>query len=294
MSRGSGKAAATGTAPETAEPQAEAPQDLLAEFAGDRLFILSVGKCFHLLECMSAAQRALSLGELAQLSGLDKSAAQRLTHTLCKLGYLRQHAQTRAYQLSPRLLEFGHSVLQVDIVREIAEPFLQELNQACRETVNLMELEGRDIVYVLRYPSSHPVSVDLHVGSRLPAFCTAAGRAILANMSKDDVHAVLAGRRKAMTEHTVTDMAGLLALLETARREGFVINDQEAFIGDISLAVPLTDHDGEVRSAINIAVPFPRWTVERVRQELLPPLLQCARQISRKLAAVSGPRTHRN
>ncbi|WP_454689021.1 IclR family transcriptional regulator [Achromobacter aloeverae] len=255
-----------------------------AAAGADRLFVNSVAKCFRALETFNAAQRPLSLKELTELSGLEKSAAQRLTHTLCVLGYLRQHPRTRAYVLSSRLLEFSHSMLVTDLIREAAEPHLRALNQACRETVNLMDLEGSEIVYVLRYPSTHPVSVDLHVGSRLPVFCSAAGRAILAWLPQAEAERLLAGPRKAMTPHTVTDLAALRQILAQVKREGYVVNNQEAFIGDISLAAPVFDRDGEVKAAINIAVPSPRWSIARAKKELAPMLLQCARRISNDLA----------
>ena len=255
----------------------------LGEHADDRLFIISIGKCFHLLECFNTTQRALTLSELAQMSGFTTSTVQRLTHTLCLLGYLRQHPRTRAYVLSSKMLEFGHSVLAANEVREIAEPHLRRLNQESKETVNLMELEGDEIVYVSRFPSTHPVSVNLHVGSRLPAFCSAAGRAILAHLAPERAHAILARRRAAMTKYTVTDLKSLNAILERTRRDMFVINDQEAYLGDISVAAPIFDRDGQVSSAINIAVPSSRWTVARVKKELAPMLLERARRISRDI-----------
>ncbi|MEI2416384.1 IclR family transcriptional regulator [Orrella sp. JC864] len=252
--------------------------------AADKLFVLSVGKCFHLLECLNQAQRPLTLTELAQMSGLEKSAVQRLTHTLRQLGYLRQHPQTRAYALSSRMLEFGHTVLSTDPVREIAQPHLEALNRATSETVNLMELEGLEIVYVLRYASVHPVSVNLHVGSRLPAFCTAAGRAIMAQLPAEQAEAILAGPRQAMTEHTVTDAETLRKLMRQWRAQGYVINDQEAFIGDISVAAPVYNGRREPVGAVNIAVPVPRWDAPRVKRELVAPLLRCAQAITRELS----------
>ncbi|HYG43212.1 MAG TPA: IclR family transcriptional regulator [Bordetella sp.] len=255
-----------------------------AEPGTDRLFVLSVGKCFQLLECLNAAKRPLTLTELIQLSGLEKSAVQRFAHTLRELGYLRQHAQTRAYSLSSRMLEFGHTVLTTDSVKEVADRHLLRLNQQCRETVNLMELEGREIVYVSRYPSIHPVSVNLHVGSRLPAFCTAAGRAMLAFLPACRAQSILDGPRPAMTQHTVTGLDELLALLEQVRQDGYVINNQEAFIGDISVAAPIMNAEGDVVGAVNIAVPSPRWSLDKAREDLVPQVLDCARAIRRDLA----------
>ena len=249
----------------------------------DRLFVHSVRKCFQLLECMSKAQRPLSFTDLAHTSGLERSTVQRLVHTLCQLGYVRQNPQTRAYVLSPRLLQFGHAVLQADGVAEAAEPFLERLNQECKETVNLMELEGSEIVYVLRYPSTHPVSVDLHVGSRLPVYCTAAGRVFLAHMSAEELDALLALPRPQVTEHTITEEAVLRERLAQVHTQGYALNDQEAFIGDISMAAPLFDRSQSVVGAINIAVPYPRWTVEDARRELVPLLLETARKITQQI-----------
>jgi DNA-binding IclR family transcriptional regulator len=260
------------------------PNSIAEARAEDRLFILSVGKCFQLLECLSAAQRPLTLTELAHSSGLERSAVQRLTHTLRTLGYLRQHPQTRAYSISSRMLEFSHTVLSTDRVREIAQPHLEWLNRQCGETVNLMELEGDEIVYVARFPSAHAVSVNLHVGSRLPAFCSAAGRAILAYLPNEPVHRILSGPREPMTRNTVTDYDALRAILGRVKHEGYAVNDQEAFIGDISLAAPIFNVEREPVGAINIAVPLPRWTVSRARQELGPLLVECAQGISREIA----------
>lgn len=249
----------------------------------DRSFIHSVRKCFQVLECLGEAQRPLSFTELVQASGLERSAVQRLVHTLSQLGYLRQHPRTRAYTLSPRLLQFSYAALQVDPVAEAAEPYLQKLNQQCKETVNLMELESSDIVYVLRYPSFHAVSVDLHVGSRLPVHCTAAGRVFMAHMSPEELDAIMTLPRPKVTDHTITDESELRQVLTQVRHQGYCLNNQEAFLGDISLAAPIFDRHREVVGAINIAVAFPRWTVPAVRKKLVPLLLETAQKITQQL-----------
>ncbi len=250
------------------------------------LFVGSIAKCFDVLEALNAAGRAVALTELAALAKLERSAVQRITHTLKALGYLRQHPQTRAFTIAGRMLDFGHTVLATDPVRAKAYPFLERLNAATGETVNLMELEGNDIVYVARFPSVHAVSVDLHVGSRLPAFCTAAGRAMLAQMPEAEAMTRLAAApRKAMTPHTVTDLAGLKRSLADVRKHGYALNDQEAFIGDVSVAVALVDRSRNVAGAINIAVPSPRWKAEDVRRKLAPKVIAAAREIGAELVS---------
>ena len=255
--------------------------------ADSPLYMGSVAKCFQVLEALNTAGRAVGLTELAQLAGLDRSGVQRVTHTLRVLGYLRQDPTSKAFRLSGRMLEFGHTVLATNAVRERAQPHLEALNRRTSETVNLMELEGDEIVYVARFPSLHAVSVDLHVGSRLPAFCTAAGRAILSHMEPAEAQARLKGaRRTAMTRLTVTDLPGLRKALQAARELGYALNDQEAFVGDISVAAPLLDHAGRPMAAVNIAVPTPRWQREEVLARLAPALLKTAADIGKDLRYV--------
>lgn len=248
------------------------------------LFVGSIDKCFQVLESLAAARRPVALTELARRTGLDRSAVQRITHTLHALGYLRQLPETRAYALAPRLVELGHAALAADTLRGLALPHLRTLNERCGETVNLTELDGEEIVYVARFPSRHAVSVDLHVGSRLPAFCTAAGRAMLSCLPPVEAQAILeASRRAPMTDRTVRDVPALMRLLAQARERGYAVNDQEAFVGDLSVATALVDAAGRPLGAINIAVPTPRWTVEALERELVPALLRCARRLVAEL-----------
>lgn len=277
MARAPAAPTRSGTRPRTASVRGAAEE-------GSPLFVASLAKCFQVLEALNTAGRAVGLTELAQLSGLDRSGVQRITHTLRVLGYLRQDPATKAFRLSGRMLEFGHTVLATDRVRERAQPHLEALNRRTGETVNLMELEGDEIVYVLRYPSLHAVSVDLHVGSRLPAYCTAAGRAILAHMEPAEALARLkAAKRTAMTRFTVTDLAGLRRALDVVRAQGYALNDQEAFLGDLSVAAPLRDPQGRPLGAVNIAVPTPRWKLEDVLEKLVPQVVRAAEGIDREL-----------
>ncbi|MBW3656326.1 MAG: IclR family transcriptional regulator [Gemmatimonadetes bacterium] len=266
------------------------PAPLAAKRAGaapegdSRLFMGSLAKCFQVLEALNTAGRAVGLTDLAHLAGIDRSGVQRITHTLRVLGYLRQDPTTKAFRLSGRMLEFGHTVLATDQVRERAQKHLEALNRRTGETVNLMELERDEIVYVARWPSVHAVSVDLHVGSRLPAFCTAAGRAILSQMDPADALVRLkAARCTAMTPYTVTHLSALRALLDQARDDGYALNNQEAFIGDVSVAAALVDAHGQPVGAINIAVPTPRWQMQDVLARLVPALLNTAKAVNREI-----------
>lgn len=256
-------------------------QRLRREEVEDGRFLGSVEKTFQVLAAFNAKRTPLSLTEVVRLSGLEKSATQRVLYTLRVLGYLRQSPTTRLYSLSARMLEFGASFLASSRLREVAGPILESLNASCEETVNLTEREGADVVYVLRYPSKHVVSVNLSAGSRLPMYCTAPGRAILANLQDTEARAVLAASdRRSRTPTTKTDMEDILEACAKARTHGYSLTNQEAFVGDISVAAPVFDDDETVVAAVNIAVPWPRWSVERVEAELAPLAVGAAQSIS--------------
>src|SRR5690606_20702863 len=110
----------------------------------------------------------------------------------------------------------------------------------------LTVLDGVGVVYVLRFQSHHVVSVNLKVGSRLPAYCTAPGRAMLAWLPSQEARRILtASRRKKQTDYTETDPKRLMEILANVREQGYSLNNQEAFVGDISIAAPVRDRKGQ-------------------------------------------------
>jgi IclR family transcriptional regulator, pca regulon regulatory protein len=263
---------------------AEAPETGRSGHYGRR-FVGSIDKAFRVLAVFGAAGTPLGLSELARRSGVERSATQRILFTLRQLGYIRQNPASRLYSLSARVLELGQAYLRSDHVREAAQPILEAANAACEETVNLTVLEELDVVYVLRYPSKHVVSVDLSIGSRLPAFCTAPGRAMLAFLEPSQLHIILdRSTFERRTPFTLTNRKEIEDSLRQIRRIGHCTTNQEAFIGDISTAAPVFDASGHVAAAINIAVPYPRWSIARVRKELTPVVVSSARHLSQALA----------
>jgi len=120
------------------------------------LFIASICKAFEVLERLADIGRPVGLTELCQHASLSRSALQRITHTLTALGYLRQDPKTRAFTLSGKVLHLSHAMLSSDSLRDRALPHLEDLNRRTAETVNLMEMEGDEIVYVVRFRASVP------------------------------------------------------------------------------------------------------------------------------------------
>lgn len=248
------------------------------------LFVASLERGFQVLETLATAQRPLSLAEITRLSGIGRSAAQRFAFTLKALGYVDQYPDNKRYVLSAKMISFGHAYASSDAVQRLAEPILKQLHDDCGETVNLTVLDGCDVVYVRRYLSRHVVSVNLQVGARLPAYCTAPGRAILAHLPEAQASSII--RNSSLIQHTnrtETDFNNLMRLLPAIRAQGYSINDQEIFVGDVSIAAPIIDRLGRPVAAVNIAVPSPRWSAASLEADWADALVTAAKQISTSL-----------
>jgi PcaR/PcaU/PobR family beta-ketoadipate pathway transcriptional regulator len=248
------------------------------------LFVASVEKAFRVLHLFNGAKVELSFSDVAQRSGIGRSATQRFLYTLHTLGYLVQDPVSKGYRLSSKLLTLTQSYSRSDVLREKASALLEEANRRCEETVNLTVLDGTEVVYIVRFPSKHVVSVNLTVGTRLPAFCTAPGRVLLAQLEQGQLERILSeSRLTKLTEMTETRPDRLRKILEQVRHQGYCISNQEAFVGDISVAAPVFDEEGQAVAAVNIAVPTPRWSMTRVQHKLMPVVREVASDLSAAL-----------
>lgn len=255
----------------------------MSEDADPRLYVGALARGLAVLTALAQAGRPVTVSEAASLANLDRSAAQRMLHTLRVLGFLRQEEGSRRYVLAARVLDLAHGFLQADALRRVALPFLDDLARRSEETVNLTELDGADVVYVARIPSRHVVSVDLAIGTRLPAWCTAPGRAILSCLPAGAADGLIPPDPLARpTPRTAKDRAAVLARVAKARRDGHAVNDQETFVGDISVAAAVVNRAGAPIGAVNIAVPFPRWTRDRAARDLAPLVVATSAAISRE------------
>ena len=254
--------------------------------ADDPLFVNSLAKGFAVLRAFGESRRALGLTEIARLSGLNMSAAQRFTHTLHALGYLAREPSSRRYRLSPRLLELSFLYQRASGLAEIATPHLVALGEASDETVQLVELDGPEVVYTLRMPRHQVRNPAAVVGARMPATCTSSGRAMLARLPESEAAAIVAAsERNALTPETVTEPEALMARIAQARRDGYSIVERECWMSELSVAAPILDGADRPVAAVGVPVAVRRWTGEQVRRRLAPLVVETARAISRTLGA---------
>jgi IclR family pca regulon transcriptional regulator len=168
---------------------------------------------------------------------------------------------------------------------ELARPHLQQLSDESGLTVNMAILDGTEIVYVVRVRSSgrgqEEIDLDLHVGSRLPAYCTSMGKTLLAFLPEDARAAALdATDLVGRGPNTVTQRRRLEAELARIRADGIAVNNEELAYGLRSIAAPVRGRSGDVEAAINIAVHRTMVSLDDLLERLGPALEQTAAAIS--------------
>ena len=166
-----------------------------------------------------------------------------------------------------------------------------ELVEQVHESCSIATLDGTDIVYVARVPTSARImSINLGIGTRLPAFATSMGRVLLAGLPNDEVSRLLeqAAPLPRYTPKTLTDAPALMREIETVRKQGWAIVDQELEAGLRSVAAPICDAENRPVAALNIGTHASRWPIQKLTQEVLPLLKQAAASISALLKPERG------
>jgi IclR family pca regulon transcriptional regulator len=261
----------------------------------------SLERGLAILASFSERRPLMGISDLARAVELNKSTAHRYVATLTALGYLQQDPASRKYRLGLRVIDLGFAAVNSMEITKVAAPFLQALSEETGHTANMAVLDGVDIVYVARCRTVREgrlgIDLNLHVGSRLPAYCTSMGKVLLAHQPAERLGRLIDGidltRRG---PHTVTTREGLVSALAQIRRTGLGVNDEELAAGLRSMAVPVRDGFGDVVAAVNLAVHMSIWgaSTEAIARKYEAPLRRAADQISRRLgytaARPGGPR----
>jgi IclR family pca regulon transcriptional regulator len=229
----------------------------------------------------------LGIADIADDLGMSRSTTHRYVITLVALGYLEQGA-SRKYRLGLRVTDLGMSALNSTGLREHARPYLEELRQRTSYTTSLGVLDGAEVLYVDRAPSFRrgrsATGLDLQPGSRLPAYCTAMGKLLLANLPDGEQRELLGEIKPAKRgPNTITAKRALRDELEQIRDAGFAVNDQELAKGLIAIAAPVRNEAREVVAAVNLAASSSSIALEELVDALGPHLVSTADRIAARL-----------
>lgn len=250
-------------------------------------FSQSLERGLAILSCFSGERPIRGIADLADELGMSRSTTHRYVVTLVALGYLEQDAQ-RKYRLGLRVTDLGMSALNSMSLREHAHPYLEELRRETNFTVNLAILDGSEVLYVDRVRGSrqgqHKIDFDLHVGSRLPAYCTALGKLLLAYLPDAEQKALIGSLKPAKHgPNTIVSKKALKTELEQISEEGLAVDDEEFAAEVQAIAAPVRSSGGEVVAAVNLVGSRSMITVNELVVSLSPHLVATAARISARL-----------
>jgi IclR family transcriptional regulator, pca regulon regulatory protein len=254
-------------------------------YAGDPNFMASLARGLAVIRAFTQQRRHLTIAQLSQRTAIPRAAVRRCLYTLSMLGYVGTE-DGRTYALRPRILALGHAYLSSTPLVYAVQPLLDQITSLLHESSSLAVLEGDEILYIARSSTTtRLMSIDLGIGSRLPAYCTSMGRVLLAGLAAADLDLYLSRVKLVkLTNRTVSTADELKVVLNAVRRDGYAVVDQELEIGLRSIAVPVSDRDGRSVAAINIGTQSSRVSVAEMESKFLPPLRAAAHELGLLLA----------
>jgi IclR family pca regulon transcriptional regulator len=248
----------------------------------DKDFVASLQKGLEVLSCFGRQHSRLTVSEVARLTDSSPASARRSLLTLRTLGYL--DSDGKRFWMLPKTLLIAHAYLASRPTPSLAQPLLDALSERTRESASLGKLLGDDAIIIARSTARRSLSTGLGIGSRLPAYCSALGRVLLASLPPEEAEQrVRAMPRRRLTPQTVTDADEVLDLIARCREEGYAGSDGELELGVRSMAVPVYDRSGSTVAAMSIAVRAERMTFAEFRDAFLPALRRARTTLAGRL-----------
>lgn len=246
--------------------------------------IQAVDHALDLLEQFQGDVDELGVTELSKRLKLHKNNVFRLLATLESRNYIEQNRVTENYRLGLKTLELGQTFIkQMGLLRQ-SRPVLESLVRECNETTYVAILKESHIVYLDVVETDLTVRVVPRVGSRLPAYCTAAGKVQLAYMTEEELDHYLPNKElKGYTPSTITDRDVFKAHLKKVAEQGYAIDNEEMDIGVCCVGAPIRDYTRRIIGAVSISGPSMRFSKERIDKELIPLVMKAGEDISTKL-----------
>ena len=244
--------------------------------------IRAVERALDVLMCFSNQTPELTMTQISELVGINKSTVHRLLATLVGKRFLERDPTTGVYRPGIRLIQMAFLTMEHNDLRRLAAPYLHNLCEQHHENVNLSVLDDTDVVYVDVIESSQRVKLAASPGQRLPAFCTASGKAILAFVPEENVKRILERGMPRYTQNTILSREAFFENMRHAQEQGFALSEQEFEEGINAIAAPIFNNKSKPIASVSIAGPAYRLTRERMI-EIGPSLVDTANNIAREV-----------
>jgi len=250
--------------------------------AANSEFVQSLERGLAVIQAFGPDSSEMTISEVAQATGTTRATARRFLLTLEQLGHIRNDG--RKFSLTPHVLGLGYAYLSSLNWWQNAQPAMEDVVKELQESCSASVLDGKDVIYVARVSATRIMSINLSIGTRLPAHVTSLGRVLLSHQTQEMLDAYLADIVPyKFTDHSKTDINELRDAIETARLKGYALVDQELETGLRSLAVPIYDRNGHILAALNVGTHAARSRLDEMTTRFLTVLLEASRKITLQL-----------
>jgi DNA-binding IclR family transcriptional regulator len=252
----------------------------------------TVGKAIAVFETIIQAKKPLSIKEIADQLGINKSSLHHHVKTLTEFGYLQQNPESRRYDIGLNLVRTGQAYLQRLDVRERGHGFLEQLSKQLNETVHMLVLDNDEAVYVDKVDVHHQagsLQCASFIGLRTDVYSTASGKVLLSNLEQGALNKILAKLApRQITPHTQTDIAAYEKELLITKERGYGLDLQEHSLGLQCIAVPILNLHSQCVAAVSVSCPIATISSEMLESEVLEALQATGRRISEAMGYI-GP-----
>lgn len=237
----------------------------------DRDFVGAIAKCMAVIEAFDASSQRMTLSEVARKTGLTRPTARRYLLSLTRLKYAETDG--KQFSLTHRVLRLGYAFLSSSPLPKSFQPVLDRLAETTREAASLSTIDGAEIIFLAGSVAPRLMAATINVGLRLPAYCTASGRVLLAGLPDSALESLLkTATLKRRTPKSKTGVRELLQEMRKVRKYGYAINDEEQEIGIRSIAVPVAVPQLQMGLAMSVSVHAGRLSVAEMIGQILPKL----------------------
>lgn len=243
-------------------------------------------KVLRTFEIVASSPQELTVRDVAERLGCDKTTAYRMLVTLENAGFITRNGATKRYSLSYKVVSLSRNLLAENEVSKLIMQTLREISAVTQETLHYSVLAGKDAVLVHKVKGSQLVNVDFQIGDRAPLHATAIGKVLLAYQDVRFIEEVISSGLPKMASRTITDPEQLRRELFKIRSQGYAIDDHELSDSMRCIAVPVFRRGGKVDEGISISGPDSRLTPERL-DELREIMLESSRKLSRHLGGLA-------
>lgn len=247
----------------------------------------SVNNALRILNSFTIEDREKRVTDLAIELDIGKSTVSRLLNTLLKEGYVKKDSQTQKYSLGTKILSLYSSLMAtMDIIKE-AKPILEELSLSTKESVQLAEIDGSNIIYIDQIKSTYPMQIFAHIGRINPIHCTSSGRVLLAYKDEEYINKILNEDLEKYTSYTIINKELLRKKLKEVKTLGYSLIENEFVDGIVSISAPIRDYKNNVIAAVSLVGPIQRLNGYKTKSYITK-VKQSAFEISSKMGYIKA------